>query len=437
MRNKRGITLIALVLTIIVLLVLVGIFLSLVLGDNGVLNKAQNATIETKNAEEKERVEMAVAAAKIVGNGMLTTDNLNIELQNAFNNKEEVVETEEGWLYEASRVYKILNEGTISIENLTDTNAEDIFLDFNMKATQTKKLVIEVNLPSNIDINHIIVKDPINNNIIRYDKSDIEDSKIEIESNIDEEKSVIVYYKGNYYIYNLRIDYEKIAQENQRITGLEDGIYAYGANRICYYKHLSGDYTFSNGNWGDPIGGIVKYGYKLNLETNKDKELGKNEFFKETYMHEINVKEYQNNYLSVSINGSFFERIDSVNVYKNNVFSKTGIVNDNKFTVNENFEENETVTLEYVFFDGFKYKNRIRINTIENQEQKIANENETISTNGNCYYVKYGANNNWIYNWICGAKFLVNNSNMGGDPIPGTVKNLYLLKTIEIIEVTD
>ena len=93
MKKQRGITLIALVITIIVLLVLAGVSLSLVLGDNGVIEKSQKATTATRNAEEKEKVEMAVAAARAAGNGVLTTENLNTELDNVFDNGKEVEET--------------------------------------------------------------------------------------------------------------------------------------------------------------------------------------------------------------------------------------------------------------------------------------------------------------------------------------------------------
>ena len=40
MKNQRGITLIALVITIIVLLILAGITITLLMGENGVLNRA-------------------------------------------------------------------------------------------------------------------------------------------------------------------------------------------------------------------------------------------------------------------------------------------------------------------------------------------------------------------------------------------------------------
>lgn len=43
MRNQKGITLIALVITIIVLLILAGVAISLTIGNNGLFNRAQNA----------------------------------------------------------------------------------------------------------------------------------------------------------------------------------------------------------------------------------------------------------------------------------------------------------------------------------------------------------------------------------------------------------
>ena len=114
MKNTRGITLIALVITIIVLLVLAGVSLSLVLGDNGVLNKAQNATTETRNAEEKEKIEMAVAAARAAGDGALTTKNLNDELNKINIDGELREEKEEGWLYSiVDKNYKIYKTGKV------------------------------------------------------------------------------------------------------------------------------------------------------------------------------------------------------------------------------------------------------------------------------------------------------------------------------------
>ena len=63
MKKSKGITLIALVITIIVLLILAGVSISLTLGNNGVLNQATNAVTKNKNASAKEDVEMAWAGA--------------------------------------------------------------------------------------------------------------------------------------------------------------------------------------------------------------------------------------------------------------------------------------------------------------------------------------------------------------------------------------
>lgn len=57
MRNQRGITLIALVITIIVLLILAGVSIAMLTGDNGILTKSRETADETKLANGKELAE--------------------------------------------------------------------------------------------------------------------------------------------------------------------------------------------------------------------------------------------------------------------------------------------------------------------------------------------------------------------------------------------
>ena len=64
MKRSKGITLIALVITIIVLLILAGVSISLVVGNNGVLTQATNAVEKNRKETAKEEVEMAWAGAK-------------------------------------------------------------------------------------------------------------------------------------------------------------------------------------------------------------------------------------------------------------------------------------------------------------------------------------------------------------------------------------
>ena len=52
MKNNKGITLVALVVTIVVLLILAGVSINLVLGDNGIVKKAQDAKTKTEEDQE-------------------------------------------------------------------------------------------------------------------------------------------------------------------------------------------------------------------------------------------------------------------------------------------------------------------------------------------------------------------------------------------------
>ena len=56
-KNIKGITLIALVITIIVLLILAGVSVAMLTGQNGILTQAQNSKQATEKAEVKERVQ--------------------------------------------------------------------------------------------------------------------------------------------------------------------------------------------------------------------------------------------------------------------------------------------------------------------------------------------------------------------------------------------
>jgi len=60
-RKNSGITLIALVITIIVLLILAGVSLSLIAGSNGIMEKAQNAVTDNSKAKAREKLELVLS----------------------------------------------------------------------------------------------------------------------------------------------------------------------------------------------------------------------------------------------------------------------------------------------------------------------------------------------------------------------------------------
>ena len=60
MRKQEGITLIALVITIIVLLILAGVSIAMLTGENGILKQAKSSGAETKVGEAREYVMLTV-----------------------------------------------------------------------------------------------------------------------------------------------------------------------------------------------------------------------------------------------------------------------------------------------------------------------------------------------------------------------------------------
>lgn len=63
MKNQKGITLVALVITIIVLLILAGVSIAMLTGDNGLLGRATKAVDTSKIAEDKEAAALDLNAA--------------------------------------------------------------------------------------------------------------------------------------------------------------------------------------------------------------------------------------------------------------------------------------------------------------------------------------------------------------------------------------
>lgn len=86
LRERKGITLIALIITIIILLILAGITLNLVIGENGLISKSKNAIKESNLKSELEKVQLSVTNAGIDKDGTrdLTKQNLQESLDNGF-----------------------------------------------------------------------------------------------------------------------------------------------------------------------------------------------------------------------------------------------------------------------------------------------------------------------------------------------------------------
>ena len=81
LKERKGITLIALVITIIVLLILAGVSIAMLTGQNGILTQAQNAKTTNENKSAEEKVKLSIMAAKSQStDGSLELDKLTTEV---------------------------------------------------------------------------------------------------------------------------------------------------------------------------------------------------------------------------------------------------------------------------------------------------------------------------------------------------------------------
>lgn len=78
-RKNQGITLIALIITIIIMLILAGIVLTLTIGENGIIRKAQIAGANYVDAQEYERNELAKVEDYIQNGRENSSVNSNLE----------------------------------------------------------------------------------------------------------------------------------------------------------------------------------------------------------------------------------------------------------------------------------------------------------------------------------------------------------------------
>ncbi len=121
LRKNKGITLVALVITIIILLILAGIAISAIAGQDGLFSKTQIAKAQTEIASEKEGISLAVTSAKISDNGYgsIEKENLQDAINKQFGKDKAIVEDNGDQTYTVTmknteeRKYTVEEDGTI------------------------------------------------------------------------------------------------------------------------------------------------------------------------------------------------------------------------------------------------------------------------------------------------------------------------------------
>ena len=82
LKNKKGITLIALVVTVVVLIILAGVSINAVIGDDGIIKKAQESANLTKESEAKEIINRTVLEFGLTGGYDTLEDFLKTKVPN-------------------------------------------------------------------------------------------------------------------------------------------------------------------------------------------------------------------------------------------------------------------------------------------------------------------------------------------------------------------
>ena len=107
-KNAKGITLIALVITIIVLLILAGVTIATLTGDNGILNQAGKAKEQTEKADIIERAKIEIVGVQSENNGELPKEDLDRILKSYDKDGTIRIDDEGNRYIVTSKNYKIL-----------------------------------------------------------------------------------------------------------------------------------------------------------------------------------------------------------------------------------------------------------------------------------------------------------------------------------------
>ena len=134
LHKGKGITLIALVITIIVLLILAGVTISALSGDNGIITRAGQAREKTEKAEEKEGLEIAVTSSQMedVNELEINKENLEKAIKQQFGTNKDFSVTDNGDgsflvnMNDTKRIYYVDESGkVISEENMLKISTAD------------------------------------------------------------------------------------------------------------------------------------------------------------------------------------------------------------------------------------------------------------------------------------------------------------------------
>ena len=153
MKKETGITLLALVITIIVLLILAGITIEAITSENGIIQNALSAKEKTEIANEREIVEQATVQAMGKNKrGNLVRDELQEELDKLTGEGKTIVttDTEEFGYFvkflDSGRIYKVSIDGDVEYLGKEEELITQADIIANPESNTTPELIQQVDL---------------------------------------------------------------------------------------------------------------------------------------------------------------------------------------------------------------------------------------------------------------------------------------------------
>ena len=165
--RNSGITLIALVITIIVLLILAGISIQMLIGQNGILNRAGEAAIENEIANVAETIEL-LSMNQTMDSVLENTDGdiLDYLSSQGIINEQNIIDTQkllgtntkygkgtttDVFKLENGKIVYINEKGEITTEREVDIKTEDLITEWTVAANDIIVLPISIGHTENND----------------------------------------------------------------------------------------------------------------------------------------------------------------------------------------------------------------------------------------------------------------------------------------------
>lgn len=164
MKKEAGITLIALVITIIILLILAGVSINTITGSDGIIGRAKQASEQTKIASVKEEIETELLAKSIDGDGQYTKDDVSAVAKKVTGNDlvDGKVKTKDGLEIDLSYL----------LEKGSDSKPKEVFLVAGEYATKVEKYKDTngkiATIPAGFTVSNVAGETSINSGLVVY-----------------------------------------------------------------------------------------------------------------------------------------------------------------------------------------------------------------------------------------------------------------------------